>query len=312
MKHIESSLITLKAVSPIHAGSGSSTGAVDNPIQRERHTSWPMVQATSFKGALRAHCRSQLGAAALADPASNARNMINWVFGSDSSDYWDEGVKKATFGDIKEDRQWPENLAGAISVSDLKLLFFPVRSNIAPFVYVTSPAVLKRFFGDLTFLGFEVETVPNVKDECGYWINEDCGGDRVILEDAVITPNQEVIKIEIIRKLFAGLDRILIVSDDMYDYCVTSCTEIQTQIKIDPKTGTAQSGALRYEELLQADSVLYGVITYNHQVGETLKAKAIKDWLRENVQNYIQIGGDETLGRGICQIQWVEPQGGES
>ena len=46
-------LLMFHALSPIHAGSGSSTGAVDLPIQRERHTARPIVQSSGLKGALR-------------------------------------------------------------------------------------------------------------------------------------------------------------------------------------------------------------------------------------------------------------------
>ena len=49
------SILSLYAISPCHVGSGSSVGVVDLPIQRERHTNWPVIQASGMKGALRAH-----------------------------------------------------------------------------------------------------------------------------------------------------------------------------------------------------------------------------------------------------------------
>ncbi len=50
-----STIMSLYAVSPVHAGSGSSMGVVDLPIQRERHTNWPHIQASGVKGAMRHH-----------------------------------------------------------------------------------------------------------------------------------------------------------------------------------------------------------------------------------------------------------------
>ena len=38
---------------PLHVGSGSDLGIVDLPIQRERHTNFPKIEASSLKGALR-------------------------------------------------------------------------------------------------------------------------------------------------------------------------------------------------------------------------------------------------------------------
>ena len=49
------SIAIMYAVTPCHAGSGSALGVVDLPIQRERHTNWPMIQASGVKGAFRAN-----------------------------------------------------------------------------------------------------------------------------------------------------------------------------------------------------------------------------------------------------------------
>lgn len=38
---------------PLHAGSGDELGVIDLPIQREKHTNFPKVEASSLKGALR-------------------------------------------------------------------------------------------------------------------------------------------------------------------------------------------------------------------------------------------------------------------
>jgi len=123
------SLCVFYAISPIHAGAGSSLAAVDLPIQRERHTNWPHIQASAVKGAMRAHYR---------DFAENT-SLINYLFGSDEQDGWKD----------------KENIPGAVSVSDAKLLAFPVRSSVAPFVWVTCPAVLARLKRDLTFPGWK-------------------------------------------------------------------------------------------------------------------------------------------------------------
>ena len=52
---------------------------------------------------------------------------------------------------------------------------------------------------------------------------------------------------------------LVVLSDD--DFCdfVTLSTEVIARIKIDPKTGTVQKGALWYEEYLPSDSILYSL-----------------------------------------------------
>ena len=109
-----------------------------------------------------------------------------------------------------------------------------------------------------------------------------------------------------IPKEFPGLSKFLLVSDEVFKYAVESCTEIQTQIKIDSETGTAAPGALRYQELLPADSVLYSVVYYSRAVFDnTLQSETIRGHVEDVIKDFIQIGGDETLGRGICKINWI-------
>ena len=38
---------------PMHVGAGSSVGAVDQPIIRERHTGFPVIPGSAVKGVLR-------------------------------------------------------------------------------------------------------------------------------------------------------------------------------------------------------------------------------------------------------------------
>jgi CRISPR-associated protein Cmr4 len=107
---------------------------------------------------------------------------------------------------------------------------------------------------------------------------------------------------------FPKLERLLLISDEMFEYVVTNCTEIQTQIKIDAETGTTADGSLRYEELLPADTVLYSVVSFGQQLfdGNTFQVETIRKHVTAVLSNHIQIGGDATLGRGLCKIDWQE------
>ena len=42
---------------PLHVGAGSSVGAVDQPVQRERHTGFPIIPGSSIKGVMTRHRR---------------------------------------------------------------------------------------------------------------------------------------------------------------------------------------------------------------------------------------------------------------
>lgn len=279
-----SSILTFYAVSPIHAGSGASVATVDLPIQRERHTGYPQIQASGVKGSLRDHFRKF--------SEVNDRELINYIFGSDTQDGWG-----------KDDDSQP----GAISVSDAKLLFFPMRSNVAPFVWVTCPTVMNRLKRDLEYVGKSMEETFEVTDDMAQALKGDFKEDeKIVLEDALVrVVRKRQNEIDFFEKNFQEVDKLLLISDKMFDYCVSSCTEIQTNIKIDSKTGTAEDGSLRYQEFLPSDSILYSLIYYSASSQE-LQAKNIKDYLQKNIKDFIQIGGDVTLGKGVCKIKWID------
>lgn len=288
------SICTFYAVSPIHAGSGASFAAVDLPIQRERHTHWPHIQASGVKGAMRAHYRD----------FADDKSLINFLFGYDRGDV----VHHNSYNSKREENDRfdvKDNFPGAVAFSDAKLLAFPIRSSIAPFVWVTCPAVLKRLSNDLAFAGLpEIDDIPDIRSEKTFCLAGGVSGD-VILEDMVVSvaagdvPNP-------IPQEFPALEKLLLVSDEVFKYAVDSCTEIQTQIKIDSEKGTAKDGALRYQELLPADSVLYSVVYYSRAVFDnTLQADTVRQHVEDIIKKFMQIGGDETLGRGICKLAWI-------
>src|SRR5438270_6115937 len=110
---METRLTLIHAMSPLHAGTGQSVGAIDLPIARERPTGIPLIPGSSIKGALRA--RSQ----------GKDAQMTRDVFGPDTASSSDH--------------------SGSVQFSDAHLLLMPVRSVRGTFAWVTSPYLLQRF-----------------------------------------------------------------------------------------------------------------------------------------------------------------------
>ena len=299
-------ILKFYAISPMHAGSGDSVATVDLPIQRERHTNYPCVHASAVKGAMRAHFREFVEPgkeiAKYGDKQfKQAEKLVNFIFGSDKgNDEWN--------GEFN-DNSSIDSIPGAISISDAKLLAFPMRSNIAPFIWVTCPVILNRLKNDLRFCGIlDQFNIDDYKIESynAKILKGELKDEKIILEDSVVEiKDKKSIALKFLEH-FPELTNLLLISDEMFDYCISSCTEIQTNIKIDSKTGTAAAGALRYQEFLPSDSVLYSVINFKGQRNmDNLKANIIKGHVRGVIKDFIQIGGDETLGKGICKIDWV-------
>lgn len=287
----KSSILKMYAVTPCHAGCGFSQGVVDLPIQRERHTGWPVVQSSGVKGAMRAHFEEFKESIPESDRTDQFETITDLVFGSEKSEY-----------------------AGSLSVSDAKILAFPMRSNTAPFVWITSPAVLKRLNRDLRLAGKsaveDLSFLDTLIREKAWCLSGDITG-RVLLEDLEVVAEdggQIREKLGPLMEFFTDGERLLLVHDESFGYGVTSCTSVMAQIKIDQATGTTQNGSLRYQEELPADTIMYSVVFWgaSRDGARSLQAETIAGYIREQVMNsHLQIGGDETLGRGIFELAWM-------
>ncbi|HAY23163.1 MAG TPA: type III-B CRISPR module RAMP protein Cmr4 [Desulfobacterales bacterium] len=301
-------ICVMYALTPLHAGAGQAIGAVDLPIQRERHTQWPHVQASGVKGAFRDWFQRYYLATGVAcrDMEIQAEQLTRRVFGQEEGG--GDGVDKG-------------GQAGAISVTDARLLAFPVRSNVAPFVWVVCPALLKRLRRDLKICQIN-DTIPEIALP-----NEDsyipiCGPNTgsVILEDLAVKPEKPDDKAinlgKTFNKLAPQVERLLLISDQNFSFLVQNATEVQPQISIDFETGTTKTGSLRYQELLPADTALYTFVFYAQErvvkKDNLLIAKVIQECVNAAIKDHIQMGGDMTLGRGLLQVKWIPSNSKES
>ncbi len=304
----------LTCETPLHAGSGDALGIVDLPIQRERHTSFPKIEASSLKGALRESFEEKIG-------RTNAQLLK--AFGPEE-----------TGGDTIS--------AGALGFTDARLLLFPVKSMKGVFAWVTCPKVLRQFSSDLKLsVGLEITGIVNVADglavPLGSLTNLAFGGHFVLEEytfkdDNDTKSNGAAPQIDgkslaewLADNLFtagsfwhdkAKAD-ILILSDNDFKDFVNLSTEVITRTKINNETGTVQPGALFTEEYLPAESVLYSLVLASPEFvserdkknGEKRpeKADGIMNFFTDNLQAVVQLGGNATLGKGLLRTKIVSP-----
>lgn len=300
-------LLFLYAETALHVGSGSGLGAVDLPIQRERYTGFPLIQASGLKGALRS------------EVTANKDSEKNAIFGPEDAEY-----------------------AGAISPSDARLLLFPVRSLAGVFAWVTSFDVIARFQRDATALGMtDLPILPNSEprpDHAYVSGSSVMTGDSVVLEEFSFTVMQEEVGQSSTRKLADWLaanalptsdeykywreklrTNLVILPNDAYRDFTLHATEVVTRVRLENETKTVANGALWTQELLPPESVLYATInaTRLRMQKETkpstlansdikAEAEALLQWVskEENIPHRFQIGGDETVGRGLVRIRW--------
>lgn len=220
----------LHLLTPLHVGGNFEFSVVDQPIQREGHTGFPKIEASSLKGSIRHYYeRSQLS----------------------------DKKTESLFG--KTDQ------AGNLIFTDASLLFFPIRSAKGLYAQITCPAVLKKWKSE-----FEIKVEDGCALVTGNALLFKEGESNHILLDEylyenVVTCSKFSNYVKNIQKDMPEVmlfDRALLLSDNDFAHFVKYHTEIITRIAIDSETGTvnSESGALFDEEYVPSEAIFYTTI----------------------------------------------------
>lgn len=309
--------IFLVCETPLHAGSGSDLGDIDLPIQRESHTGFPKVEASSLKGALRMAYENQVGSIKKADLNDDAIK-VHRVFGYDDANLpkAKKELLEKTFGDKKD-------FAGALNITDARILLFPVKSLKGIFAWVTCPRVLQKFkreIDEIAGIDFTLNIPPvseggEVKVSNLNFLKTDEGKIQLEQYEYGATPNDETKKIAKWMKdnIFNNIpfdywqnqiEKALVVvsNEDFVDF-VKFSTEVITRTRINNETGTVEDGALFTEEFLPSETVMYSLSVFNNEFKENgLKSMQVKDFFVKNKPKHFQLGGNATLGKGIVSL----------
>lgn len=269
-------------ITPLHMGSGTELGIVDLPIQRERHTGFPKMEASGIKGAFRA----------LSEKLSEGKGEIDKIYGPETK----ENEQEASMGELQ--------------FGDGRILLLPVRSAKGIFAWVTCPYVLDRFIREcveeqnraewetlLTEAFKLIDTKAILLDS-----NSDIAVEQsvVILEDFKFEVGTEVGTLNIENIPERLKKHILIITDEVFSYFCEMATEIITRIRIGDD-GVVEDGALFTEEFVPEETVFYTVMQAKKEIFEDWKETI--SYQDEN-NNIIQLGGNTTLGKGFTKY-WI-------
>lgn len=298
---MKTKIMSIFTRTPLHVGCGSSVGAVDQPVVRERHTGYPVIPGSSIKGVL-------------ADL---------WTVKNENGDYVREkelGVK--LFGNDPVDKD-AKAKAGSLLIGEGKLLAFPVRSAKGCWAWITCPLALKRFARDCGLATDGGSGAPRTQAQGGgtssfateppndgvYAPEKLKVGDSVVFEEYPLTVKGAVSPktIEALASLSDDevwkslADHLAIVSDELFAYFAQNACEIANHNRIDDKTGVVAQGALFSQENVPSETMFYSVL--NTRTGddfEKLEAKL------KGENNLLQIGADMTTGLGWCSVAMKE------
>ena len=310
-------------LSNLHCGSGQASGAVDLPISREAGTGFPVIPATSLKGVAREAFEIEDREGVPID-----KNIVKWLFGADL----DESDDKTADADKKT--QAP---AGTLCFTEGRLLAYPARALNAPFVHLTSPLLLQRLQRDVVALigGEDIklpQEVPTVDGHEALVTSERLSGNPLVVEDLVVDADYTRLSkpLSAWAEFLATLipdenaatrfkESLIMVSDHVFEEIIQRIVPVRARTRltdgkttdawINPCTEEEQSGNLWYEEHLPSDCLFACFVGARRQRafnsgngGETKNTQdAIPNFLQHNKRlQVIQIGGNETVGNGLC------------
>jgi len=287
----------LKVLTPLHIGAGQGLGHVDLPIVREAHTNFPYIPGTSLKGALRNLEINQVARARGERPSQVEERL--------KSDQKEEDILRLAkiFGVAGEGAEEGKEVgAGKVLFSDAFIVLFPVKSAKGIFSLTTCPYVINRFF-ELLGIDQRVKDVPEGKVKVlntnGHKnLINDKNKYKLLLEEFVFEAeeSEELKKFVELVGTFVGegkKQRIVCVNDTDFMDFVSNYTEVQTHIKINLDTGTADRGALWTEEYVPAESIFAFSLVFLEELDFTPPTT-------------FHLGGDITTGKGFVKVQRLE------
>lgn len=271
---MQSVILGLLAETPIHPGSGRNLGVIDLPVAREAATQYPVLVGSSLKGALRDKCER------------GSRGDADLLFGKASQ-------------------------AGAVLVSDAKLVLLPIRSLTGQYKWLTCPYLIERLLRDLkrsglsseVFEGVRVPEIPHPQQALS-----DPGQGPLYLEEREFQLNgrPDGRLLELLGRLIlheASRTRlarqVTIVHDDAFAWFASYGLPIQARNVLNDET--KQSENLWYEETVPSDSLFYTLLTGRNEA-------VLQDFLHifSEDQPYLQAGGNETVGQGWFAVRTLK------
>ncbi len=311
MTTMQSKILHLFTRTPLHVGAGASVGAIDQPVQRERHTGFPIIPASSMKGSFADQWND--GLVEEADKEGRKKKVrVNkkgdiadaaWLFGSDTTDL---------------------PFAGSLIFSEARLLAFPIRSARGSYAWITCPLMLQRAARDGVI---SAETPPEPADNQAIFKTDGplaLPDNKLVLEEYCFGSAGDypqtlanALAALVDDALFQSIkDRLVILSNGMMSHFAATACEVAQHVRISDETGTAEGTGLFNQENVPADTLFYSVLraTHSRVPAGPLKDKPAADALQTfadkiTTEKVFQFGGDASTGLGFCSVTLNDQKG---
>jgi CRISPR-associated protein Cmr4 len=271
-------IVGFLAETELHPGAGQGLGTIDQPVQREGGTGFPVIPGTSYKGAAKGE-------------------ITNGVDNHDLIDIFGRGDPTTT-------------RSGTVAFGDIRLLLLPMRCSHTAYKWVTTPHLLERFARDAErAIGAKALTAAAPSE--GQVLTDMPAGSSIYIEEFMFkTAPLPANGPDIVRSI-ANLvpsaspydsvrarlgQQLLIMHDNDFSWFCQYGLPVRAHNQLNPQTKASKQ--LWYEEYLPVDTLLYAINTPRSSVSQDLSL--YRDQIGE--RKWLQVGGNETTGEGVCRV----------
>jgi len=258
-------LVYLYLLSPLHTGGATQEGNLLG-IARESHTDLPYIPSSTIRGRLRA------------ETPDDKRTLL-----------WGNTIDDVTGGTDENLKQ------GALWIGDGSILWLPVPSLSHGVVWISCPMLLQRW---KRLSNSSAVVPPEYSTNLG-------NSKPVYLKDAILKANTllpwnnqaDFIPPSEARET---IQRVLVLPDQ---HCATLIQmSLWRQVKVKLDEHKTVDGGFRYEEAIPPDTLMYfpwGITSQANGNGNQFSTHFESILTSQSV---LQIGGQESLGRGFVQL----------
>jgi CRISPR-associated protein Cmr4 len=285
--------------SGLHAGGDEAIGSIDEPIQRDTSTRYPVIHGQSLKGAERRRWTTA--------GAAGSVSQVDAVFG----------------GDVPTGANSTAPAQGWLDVGEARLVAFPIPSLIETFLWVTSPLALARVArdGELTGMApadksgaIPLPVLAEPSEACATKTGA-LGGMRVRVGDFNVDAVKDDDTTRWAKWLSARLpvahaymrqrlvSNLIVVADDLLAELTIDFVEVQARVQLKSSSKTVGNGPF-YSEFLPTATLL---AAWHGLSRAPQPASALQEVTKVFDQAIWTIGGDESVGKGIVTSTVLQP-----
>lgn len=267
-------LVNLYTLSPLHTGGTSQEGNLLG-IARESHTNLPYIPSSTIRGRLRSMTE---------DPTKRKE-----LWGNEIKD-----VEEGTDNNLTQGNIW---------VGDGSILWLPVPSLSHGVIWISSPMLLHRW-----------ARISGIKSTVPATYSTNLNSKVVYLKDAILRQEANQLTTWQQWKDFIPsnsttelVQKVMVIPDQHCQTLIQMSLWRQVKIKLDEHKSV--DGGFRYEEAIPPDTLMYfswGTTSSNTDTANQASSD-FQALLEQEKSAILQIGGQESLGRGFVQ-QWMASQ----